>query len=343
MQRRQVLVAALAAAQTTRSLARDASGTPPPGAAAVVVPGPRNSVSLPLELAVRQRFDREKGLPMRLAFVGGGGVAIQELRAGNAEFAVFGLPAMVRANRLGGAPLVALAAVDDLPLYTLVVRADLRGSIRRIADLAGRTLGVHSNSLQSRTTSHQLADYLLKRAGVDPRTVKVLAAGQSWETQAAMLRSRSVDASMSDEPFATRMEVEGLAFKLFSTGDPADAAAVPGTGFLRAVLVARRDAVDRAPGRAEAAVRTLQRTLGWIAHQTPEAFADGLGLTGPERDAMLLAARRFPRQYSPDGRFSDRQIAETETFFRFGNDDLPDVERLRIDDMLDTRWAGRRA
>ena len=89
-------------------------------AASLAVPGPRNSVSLPLELSRAQGLDRELGLPLRLSFVGGGGVAIQELRSGNVEFAVFGLPAMVRANLLGGAQMVALAAVDDLPLYTLV-------------------------------------------------------------------------------------------------------------------------------------------------------------------------------------------------------------------------------
>lgn len=180
-------------------------------AAMLAVPGPRNSVSLPLELARAVGIDRELGLPLRLSFVGGGGVAIQELRRGNAEFAVFGLPALLRANLTASARLVALAAVDDLPLYTLVVRSDLRGSVRRINDLAGRTLGVHSNSLQVRTTSHQLADYLLRRHGVDPDRVKILAAGQSWETQSSMLASRSIDASMCDEPFATRLETAGLA------------------------------------------------------------------------------------------------------------------------------------
>jgi NitT/TauT family transport system substrate-binding protein len=310
--------------------------------ASLAVPGPRNSVSLPLELAQQLRLDREAGLPLRLSFVGGGGVAIQELRARNVEFAVFGLPAMVRANLTGGARMVALAAVDDLPLYTLVVRSDLRGSVRSLRDLAGRTLGVHSNSLLVRTTSHQLAEYLLRREGVDMDSVKVLAAGQSWETQSSMFISRSIDASMCDEPFATRLEAEGLAFKLFSTGNPADAASAPGSGFLRAVLVALKERADVAPERAERAVRLVQRVLAWIHGHSDEQFVDALGMQGAERSSTLAVARAYPRQYSPDGRFSARQLAETEAFFRASNDDLPQLATLRLDAMVLDRWAGRK-
>lgn len=310
--------------------------------AVVAVPGPRNSVSLPLEVAQRLGLDRSTGLPMRLSFVGGGGVAIQELRSRNAEFAVFGLPAMVRANLSGGPRMVALAALDDLPLYTLVVRSDLRQSVRRIRDLAGRTLGVHSNSLQVKTTSHQLAEFLLRRNDVDPASVRFLAAGQSWETQSAAILSRSVDASMSDEPFATRMEGEGIAFKIFSTGDPKDATSHPGTGFLRAVLVTLQDHAEAAPERCEAAVRVVQRTLAWIGGRQADEIADAMSMEGTERQSLIAVAKSYPRQYSADGRISARQLAETELFFRASNPDLPRLSELRLQDMVLDRWAGRR-
>lgn len=310
--------------------------------AALAVPGPRNSVSLPLELAQRLGLDRTAGLPLRLAFVGGGGVAIQELRARNVEFAVFGLPTLLRANLLGGPRMVALAAIADLPLYTLVVRSDLRGSVRRVADLAGRTLGVHSNSLQTRTTSHQLAEYLLRRHGVDMNRVRIVAAGQSWETQSSMMLARSIDASMCDEPYATRMEAEGLAFKLFCTGEAADAASVPGTGFLRAVLVAMAERVEAAALRAERAVRLVQRTLHWMAEHSADELASALQLEGQERSSMLAVARAYPRQYSRDARFSNAQLAETETFFRASNPDLQAQGPLRWSDMIDDRWVGRK-
>lgn len=340
MQRRTGLLglAAMAGAPWLAFPAR-AQSLPP---ATVAVPGPRNSVSLPLELAVKLGLDREAGLPLRLSFVGGGGVAIQELRAGNAEFAVCGLPALVHANLTGGARLVAIAAIDGLPLYTLVVRADLRGTVRGIRDLAGRTVGVHSDTLQARTTSHQLFDYLMRRNGLDPARVKVLAAGQSWETQSSMLISRAIDASMCDEPFATRMEAEGLAYKIFSTGNPADVAGVPGTGFLRAVLATRQRLADAKPERTRRAVRTVETALAWIGTHSAEGFADALDMQGAERASALAVAVAYPRRYSPDGRFSAGQIAETELFFRATNLDLRGLDSLRIDDMVVDRWVGRR-
>ncbi len=337
---RRLALAQLATSIAAASLVPARAQAPRP--ATLAVPGPRNSVSLPLELAQRLGLDREAGLPVRLSFVGGGGVAIQELRARNAEFAVFGLPAMVRANLLGGPRMVALAAIDDLPLYTLVVRADLRPEIRRIRDLAGRTVGVHSNSLQVRTTSHQLAEYLLRRNQVDPAGVRFVAAGQSWETQSASLLSRSVDASMCDEPFATRLEDEGIAFKIFSTGDPQDAAANPGTGFLRAVLVTLQEHAETAPERCAAAVRMVQAALGWIAARSAQQFADALGMEGGERKALIAVTRAYPRQYSRDGRFSTPQLSETELFFRASNADLPQLADLRLGEMVIDRWAGRR-
>ena len=257
------------------------------GSAVLAVPGPGNSVSLPLELAVKLGLDRVAGLPLRLKFVGGGSVAIQDMRNDNAEFGVFGLPALVRANLQGGTRLVALAAIDDLPLYTLVVRADLRNQVRKLADLTGHTLGVPSNLLAVRDTSHQVADMVLKRTGVDLASVKVLTAGQSWETQSAMLVSRSVDASMCGEPLATRMVAEGLAFKLFSTGIPEDARSVPGTGFLRAMLATKQARLTTGPERCERMVRVVQRTLAWMATNPPAAMADALEMQGAEREAFV--------------------------------------------------------
>jgi len=156
----------------------------------LALPGPGNWVLLPLELELADKLgmDRSAGLPLRLKFVGGGAVAIQDMRNGNAESGVFGLPALVRAKRQGGPRLVVLAAIDDLPQDTLVVRlmvrlvvrADLRNQVCKLADLASCTLGVPSNSLAVRSTSHQVIDMVLKRAGVDLASVKVLAAGQSW-------------------------------------------------------------------------------------------------------------------------------------------------------------------
>jgi ABC-type nitrate/sulfonate/bicarbonate transport system substrate-binding protein len=310
--------------------------------AIVAVPGPGSSVSLPFELALRLGIDREAGLPVRLKFVGGGGVIMQDLQGGNAEFAAFGLPAAMEANAAGTAQLVALAAVHGLPVYSLLVRSDLRASVRRIADLDGRTVGLHNNSLQNRTTAQQLAEQIFASSGVPVDRVRFMSSGMSWESMSAALRSRSVDAVMADGTLAIRLEDEGLAYRLFSTGVPADAETVPGAGFLRAALIGRRDRVEAEPERAARMVAIVRRTLEWIASRGPEAMADALQLQGSARQAVLSAARLYPQQYSTDGRFSTRQLKDTDVFFRSSNPHLPEAVRFSADSMVLDRWAGRK-
>jgi NitT/TauT family transport system substrate-binding protein len=303
------------------------------------VPGPGGSVSLPLELAVRIGADKAEGLALRLKFVDGGGVAIQDLNSGNADFGVFGLPAAMNSN-VNQAGLVALAAIDDLPLYTLMVRADLRGKVARIGDLKGRAIGIHSNSLATRTTSHQVMDLVLRSHGVSPGEVSYIAAGQNWETQSSAFISGAVDASMCDEPFGTRLAAEKLAFELYSTGNPADTANTPGAGFLRAALIARRTRVDARPDLAERMIKVVLRALAWLAGRSPEQVAEALGMAGAARQSFMDVYRKYPRQYSRDGRFSKLQLRDTEVFFRASNPGNPAAQRYAIDTMIVDRWSG---
>jgi NitT/TauT family transport system substrate-binding protein len=238
---------------------------------------------------------------------------------------------------------VALAAMDDLPLYTLMLRSDLRGQVRSLADLRGRTIAVHSNSLATKTTSTQLAELVLRSAGIGPEAVRFVAGGQSWETQSAVMRSRTVDASMCDEPIGARLEAEGLAIVLFSTGRPEDAGAVPGAGFLRATLIARRDRVEADAATTARVVDMALRTLRWIAANPPEAMADALQLrAGAERDAFLLVRRRFVRMFSTDGKFSEAQLRQTVLFTRNSSPEHKALQSYDLNAMVVDRWVGRK-
>jgi NitT/TauT family transport system substrate-binding protein len=238
--------------------------------------------------------------------------------------------------------LVALAALDDLPLYTLMVRADLASSIKSVADLKGRIIGIHSNSLSTRTTSHLLADLVLRGHKLAPEQVRYVAAGQSWDTQSAAFISKTIDASMCDEPFGTRLAEERLAFQLFSTGNPEDVRTTPGAGFLRATLITRTELVGTRAGLAERMVSMVRRTLAEMARRTPEQIADVLELPGAERRAFIAVFKKYPRQYSSDGRFSVAQLRDTETFFRASTAGDASAQRFPVESMLVDRWAGRK-
>lgn len=307
----------------------------------LATPGPGSSVSAIPELALRIGADKAEGLALRLKFTGGGGVAIREILSGNAQFGVFGLSAAMHEN-LAGPRLVALAAVEDRAPLCLLVRTALKASVQKVADLRGRPVGVHSNSLATTTNAQQFLALLLRRDGLSPADVQLVAAGQSHETQAAALRSGLVDAVIAEEPFGQRLEQEGLAFALLRIGLPGQALGLPGEGFLRGTLISTTALVDRDPLLAERMVRVVQRTLAWRRSHGVEDTVAALGLTGAEATAFAAMLRQHPQQFSADGRFSAAQLAETETFFRESGGGSAPERSYRVGAMVQDRWSGRR-
>lgn len=309
--------------------------------AVLVTPGPGSAVSLIPELAVKIGADRAEGLALRLKFVNGGGVAIRELNNGNAHCAVFGLPAAMHEN-LAGPKLVALAAVEDRTPLSLMVRSDLKGTVRKVEDLRGRMLGVHSNTLTTLTTGQQFALLVLRAHGVPEDAVRFVAAGQSWDTQSDALRGRLVDAVVSEEPFGLRLEQAGLAFALVRIGHPGDNLRLPGIGFLRGTLITTRRLAEQQPDLAQRLVRMVQRTLAWRQSRPPEAVVSALGLTGAEAAAFGALLAAHPQLYSADGRFSTAQLAQTEVFFRESAGLSAETQAYQLASMVLDRWAGRK-
>jgi hypothetical protein len=80
-----------------------------------------------------------------------------------------------------------------------------------------------------------------------------------------------------------------------------------------------------------------------MASHSPEEIVDKLEIAAPdERSRLIALIKKYPRQYSTDGKFSTHQLAETEIFFidsQLGN---PAAEAFRIESMVVDRWAGRK-
>ena len=145
----------------------------------VSVPGPRNISYLPIDLISKIGADKEVGVKMDLLHTGGGAVALNNMVTRNADFSVAGMPAAM-SLRANGGDVVAVAAVDDAPLFVLMVRAQLKGKVKKIADLEGKVIGVNTSTKNSKTTSQQLAELLLKSGGVPLDAIRIVPAGQSW-------------------------------------------------------------------------------------------------------------------------------------------------------------------
>ena len=151
-----------------------------------------------------------------------------------------------------------------------MVRAGLKGEVKRIADLRGRIIGVNTSTRNSKTTSQQLVELLLKSDGVSLDAVRIVPAGQSWVEQASLLVTGTADAVMGDEPFASRLLAENKVFFLANLADPGIQKSIPGANFLHAALETRGELIRNEPEKVAKMVRMLRTTLQWMARQTPK-------------------------------------------------------------------------
>ncbi|MFZ5758192.1 MAG: ABC transporter substrate-binding protein [Thermodesulfobacteriota bacterium] len=308
---------------------------------AVSVPGPHNLQFLPADLIRKIEADKAEGAEVTILHVGGGSGALRELNTRNSDFAILALPGIM-SQKANGIDVVAIAAVNDKPIWSLMVRADLQEEIRSIADLRGRTIGVTTSSATIRTVTQQILELLLADAGVALPDVHLLSIGKNWQDQSASIKSGTVDAIMGDEPFASRLEQEGKVFILAHPAIPHLTPKLESLGFLYATLATRPDIIADRPEMAATMVRILQRTLAWIGSHSPAEVAAQLGPHDPEAEkAIRTCLARYPNLYSPDGHFSSRQLAETQAFFR-STATGPAARSLDIEALINDHWVGRK-
>lgn len=308
----------------------------------VSAPGPRNISYLPLDLIPAIGADKEEGVALSILNTGGGGVALNNLVTRNADFAVAGAPAALSLKANGG-DVVVIAPVNDAPLFVLMVRADLKGKVKRIADLKGKVIGVNTGTKTSKTTSQQLGELLLKSAGVSVDAVRIVPAGQSWVEQSSLMITGAADAVVGDEPFASRLQEAGKVFFLAHLGQPETVKGIRGANFLHAALETRPDVIANEPIKVEKMVRMLKKSLAWIASHTPEQVVDALGIKDDEeRSSLIRALKAYPKAFSRDGKFSTAQIKETDIFFQSSQEKGAPGQSLSLESLVNDRWAGRR-
>ncbi len=302
--------------------------------------GPGNLSHLPVDLMKKIGADRAEGVDLTVKYFGGGPLAFKDMLGRNVDFAVAGAPALA-GLKVKGEPVVSIATVNRVPTFVLMVRADLKDRVKRIADLKGRVIGVNTSSVKSKSTSQQVAEFALRRSGVRLDQVNFPPAGQSLEDQMAALDSGAVDAIMGDEPFASRLKDTGKVYFLMDLHDLDACREAMGGLFLNAQLATRADVIAAQPDKAERMVRILRRTLRWIAGHSAEEIAAKLDVTDAgERAALIRTLQRHKAIYSPDGAFTREQIRTAERFFQENNAADPKAAAFRFDALVDSRWAG---
>jgi NitT/TauT family transport system substrate-binding protein len=297
---------------------------------------------MPVELMARLGMDRALGIELLIRYFPSAIQGMDDMLDGNAEFAAVAF-VVVPKMRARGHDVVAIAPLGGkTPSYAVVVHHSLRGRVRSLADLKGRSIGVSVGITEAKTYLQTVAELLLKSHGVQPDQVRWVGTAQNIDGQVGALAGQVVDAVFCEEPFPSALVRRKLGFVLTDLDDAELAALIPGAGHLRAAMTTTNALIRRDPALAQRMVEMLRRTLVWMHKSRPEEIIARLDIADPqERRDRIAALTRSPSMYSPDARFSRAQLDATRAFLRAGGD--PDAATFALEKVVNDTWAGSRS
>jgi NitT/TauT family transport system substrate-binding protein len=252
---------------------------------------------LPLTLAERLGHFKEQGLTVEIQDFGGGAKSLQALVGGSVD-AVTGAYEHTIRMQAKGQDVRAVIDLGRYPGVVLAVRKDKADEIKSVADLKGAKIGVTAPG----SSTFILAQYLMTKAGLDPKSASFIGVGGGASAVAAMQKGE-IDAISHLEPVITKLESLDAIKVLVDTRTTKGTMDTFGASNPAAVLYLKKDFIDANPKTVQALVNAFAKTLKWLQAATPEQVADAV----PEQywfgdKALYLKALAASRDtYSPDG------------------------------------------
>lgn len=303
------------------------------------IPGPHSLLFAPIELIPALGIDRALGASLSIRYLPSGVRSLEDVMAGNAHFAGVAFSVLPRFFEKGQHAVAVTPLSGQAPSIGVVVRMDLKDSIRKIQDLKGRSIGVPSGGLTSKTYHQMVAEVLLSSYGVQPSEVRWVPFAQSFDGLHGVLASQAVDAVFCEEPFLSELVSKGAGRKLVDLADPQVTAKMVGANHMRAVVASSAEFTRTDPRRCDLMAKMMKKSFAWMQSATPEKIVDQLQIRDElERRSMIQVIARSPDMFSSDGKFSRAQIDATPVFLHAAHVDMPvnlDIHSLVVD-----QWAG---
>ena len=250
---------------------------------------------LPWSVALGQKYFEEQGLEPKGYNFDTGGKSIAALIGGSADFAANALEHAIKA-KVQGKDLVCVFSSTRLPGFGLVVASSQRGEIKSVADLRGKPVGVSGIGV----ASHVLLDYMLKRNGVDPKDVKIIAVGLS--TLPPALEGGRIVAGMAGEPFFSRLVAKGTAFSMGNMSSLKETQAILGGEYAFSGAITRPDVIQKRPQIVQKVVTALVKASYFIQTKTPEEIVAAIPQDLVGDHAQYVETLKTSREiFAPNG------------------------------------------
>jgi NitT/TauT family transport system substrate-binding protein len=250
---------------------------------------------LPWSVALGQKYFEEQGLEPKGFNFESGGKSIAAVIGGSADFAANALEHAIKA-KVQGKDLVYVFSSTRLPGFGLVAATAHKSDIKTIADLKGKPVGVSGIGV----ASHVLLEYMLRKNGVDPKDVKIVAVGLS--TFPPALESGKIVAGVAGEPFFSRVIANGSGFSMGNMSTLKDTQAILGGEYAFSGAITRPDVIQKRPHVVQKVVTALVKASHFIQTKTPEEIAAAVPAEMVGERAQFIETVRASREiFTPAG------------------------------------------
>ncbi|CAM2194357.1 ABC transporter substrate-binding protein [Paraburkholderia sp. A1RI_3L] len=285
-----VLAFALAAAPTSAS-AESSKIT-------IMVGGATKIIYLPAKLTEQLGYFKEEGLDVEIQSQPAGVDAENELLAGAVQ-GVVGFYDHTIDLQSKGKEVEALVIFGQVPGEVEMVATKAAGSLKSMADVKGKTLGV--TGLGSSTSF--LTQYLAQRAGVPSTQYTLLPVGADASFIAAIKQSR-IDAGMTTEPTVSQLLKTGDAKVLVDMRTLDGTRAALGGTYPASSFYVQRAWAESHKEEAAKLARAFVKTLNFIATHSADEIADKMpkDYYGNNRDLYVGALKASLPMFTKDGK-----------------------------------------
>jgi len=306
-----------------------AFGVAAPGARAaavkIAVGGSSCICYLPTILAEQLGYYKETGVDVELIDFKGGSTALTAVLGGSADV-VSGFYDHTVELAAKNKAMQSIVIFDKLPGLVLMVSPKSNESVKTIADLVGKTVGV---SAPGSSTDFYLK-YLLRKNGIDPNKVAVVGIGNGATSVAAMEQNQ-VQAAVMVEPAVTQMSARHADQRILSdTRTVKDTIAVFGGEYPAGSFYVLTTWVKAHPVEAEKLAEAMVRTLQWIhSHSAEEIMAKmPKEFTAADPAVYLTSLKNMIPTFSTTGLMDPKGAdAVLAVFSEF----VPEIKNAKID------------
>lgn len=268
------------------------------GKVTIMVGGITKMVYLPAKLAEQLGYFKDEGLNVELLSQPAGVDAENELLAGAVQ-AVVGFYDHSIDLQSKGKEIQAIVIFGQVPGEVELVNAKSKDTIKSMADVKGKTLGV--TGLGSSTNF--LTQYLAAKHGIPSSQYSVLPVGAD-NTFIAAIKQNRIDAGMTTEPTASQLLKTGHAAVLVDMRTMEGTVAALGGAYPASSLYVQRAWLDKHKPEAAKLARAFVKTLKFINTHSAAEIADKMpkDYYGNNKALYVQALQNSLPMYSPDGR-----------------------------------------